>query len=384
MAAIDVSLVRVEEHPPAAGRDRDVFDLELARCQERRGTARRGDGIEVRPAVLLPGKHDAVSVGPEKLVTRDDSSKDAAAPLFRAEDFARPAGRRVRDADRPGLALAVRPERLGLASRGDPHEGETFAVRRPHGVRIPIHARVNVRERLPGGIADTEEAVVAAAADEGETRPVRRPAESCLVPPRLQKLRRLLASFQGDRPDLVLDDVRDAVPLRGHGRGVALGQTPRGAARDRDDEDGLFGAFRPGERVRKLAAAVRAAAAHVDDAPPSGGESQVRDLLSVVFQVRGQALSPVVGRFSDPDVSSAPVGEDPGNRAAVRSRREIRGKGSAQHVFERKGRPGGRDSRRGQGHGHDYREADRPSDREHRHLQKPDCRLRRAAPEESI
>src|SRR5450759_1143509 len=109
----------------------------------------------------------------------------------------------------------MRPERLCLASRGDPDEGETFAVRRPHGVRIAIHARVDVRERLPGGIANAEEAVVAAAADEDEMRPIRRPAKSSFVPPRFQKLRRLLASFHGDRPDLVLDDVGDAVPLRG-------------------------------------------------------------------------------------------------------------------------------------------------------------------------
>src|SRR4029077_4715996 len=98
-----------------------------------------------------------------------------------------------------------------------------------------------IGERLPGGVAEADEAVIAAAADECQARSVRRPAEPALFAARLEELRRLLVSFQGDRPDLLLQDEGDAVSLRGHGGRVAFAQPPRRTARDRDDEDGLFG-----------------------------------------------------------------------------------------------------------------------------------------------
>src|SRR5262249_25678841 len=134
--------------------------------QERRRASFRRDRVEVRPAVLLPWEDDPVAVGPEELVFGDGVAEDASASLVRAEDLAGLAGRRVHDADRPRLSLAVGAERLELLVRRKTQVSQAFSVRRPGGIGIPVHARVEPGKRLRGEVVGAEEAVVAPAADE--------------------------------------------------------------------------------------------------------------------------------------------------------------------------------------------------------------------------
>src|SRR5207244_12398438 len=108
----DVFLIRAVTDGLAVQGDADVLDLELTRCEEHRRAAARGDRVQVRPAVLLPRKHDAVAIGPDELVGAHDLPEHASPAGGGTDHLARLAGGHVDDAHRPGRAFAVRPEDL--------------------------------------------------------------------------------------------------------------------------------------------------------------------------------------------------------------------------------------------------------------------------------
>ena len=63
---VDIVLVRGVNHLAAVRRHRHMLHFESARSKQRRVAARNGHGIQMRPAVALPGKHQPVA-GPEQI-----------------------------------------------------------------------------------------------------------------------------------------------------------------------------------------------------------------------------------------------------------------------------------------------------------------------------
>src|SRR5262245_54462156 len=112
MPALDVVLIGAVEDCLAVGGEADLLDLEGSGRERDGCPAGRRNRIEVRPAVLLPGKDDAIAVGPEELIRRDDLAERAAATRVRAKGGARPSARDLRHADRPGRRLAMGPQDL--------------------------------------------------------------------------------------------------------------------------------------------------------------------------------------------------------------------------------------------------------------------------------
>src|ERR1035438_3015671 len=99
VAAVDVALVGRKDHVAPVGGQGDVLHFELAGREQRGVAAGDGDGIEVRPAVALPGEYDSGTGGPQELIAGGDVAEDAAGALAGAPEFAPLAGLRGRDAD---------------------------------------------------------------------------------------------------------------------------------------------------------------------------------------------------------------------------------------------------------------------------------------------
>ena len=97
VAAVDIALVGGEHDLALAGGKRDVFHFESAGGEQRGFAALRGNGIEMRPAVALPGEDDAAAIGPEQLVAGGDFAEHAAGAGGRAPDLA--AGARLEAPD---------------------------------------------------------------------------------------------------------------------------------------------------------------------------------------------------------------------------------------------------------------------------------------------
>src|SRR5439155_3387612 len=77
---LDVVLVRAEHDRRPVGAHGHVLDLERSRREQRGPTAVDRDRVEVCPAILLPGEHDAVARCPPELILRDHFTEHAAGP----------------------------------------------------------------------------------------------------------------------------------------------------------------------------------------------------------------------------------------------------------------------------------------------------------------
>jgi hypothetical protein len=278
----------------------------------------------VRPALSLPGEDEPIAVGPEDLGVGRRLAEDAAGAGRRAKDEPTLSGGRVRDADRPGRSLPLRAEDLPLLHGGDPHERHAPRVRRPRGLAVAVDARVEVDERVARRVPDADVGMVAAVADERETRAVGRPAQVADLAAGVERLRRLRVRREPDEPCLVLRDVGDAA-VRRRRRTVTLRQAARRSARHGRDPDLLEAALGRGEGIRELALAVAALPAREDDACAVGREREVGDVEAVVVGEPRQRPSRPAGRLGDPDVARAAVVVSPGDpRGARRSLRRGR------------------------------------------------------------
>ena len=101
-----IALVGREHDLALAGGKVDVFHFESARGEQRGFSAFRGNGIEMRPAVALPGEDDAAAVGPQQLVPGGHFAEHAAGAGGGAPDFAARAGLHGGHADGPRLAAS--------------------------------------------------------------------------------------------------------------------------------------------------------------------------------------------------------------------------------------------------------------------------------------
>ena len=227
MAPVDVALVGVEDDPFPVRRQGDVFDLEVSGCQQDGRAAGGRNGVEMRPAVPLPRENEAVAVGPGELPVGHDIAEDAAAAALGAKDLARRARRGVGDADRPGLALAVRPEGLQVPGGRDTQVRDALAVWRPDRPGVAVRRGVEVADRPRCDVEDADEAVIAPAAGEGEPRAVGRPGDLGGIAAGLEGLCRLLAALEKHPPDLVLLHEGHAVAFWRHRRRVPLGELAR-------------------------------------------------------------------------------------------------------------------------------------------------------------
>src|SRR5438132_1236236 len=168
VAPIEVILIRRVDDLASIGRKGDVLDFELTRREQLRFAAVDGDRIKMRPAVLLPRKHDAIARGPNDLVLGHDAAIDAAVAFIRAPDLATVAGGDVGDADRPRLPRAYRREREHFVAGRDAREGDLLSVRRPDRKRVAVDARIEIANRLRREVVGADEGMLAARRYEGE------------------------------------------------------------------------------------------------------------------------------------------------------------------------------------------------------------------------
>ena len=185
VAAVGVALVGGEHDLALAGGKVDVFHFESARGEQRGFSAFRGNGIEMRPAVALPGEDDAAAIGPQQLVPGGHFAEHAAGARGGAPDFAARAGLHGGHADGPRLAGAVRLANGPQSAAGDSNEGDAAAIGRPFGLRVGIGAGVEIAQRLRGRVVHANEAVIAAAAHESDARAIGRPDRSRALAARL-------------------------------------------------------------------------------------------------------------------------------------------------------------------------------------------------------
>ncbi len=292
----------------------------------------------MRPAVALPGKHEPVT-GPEQLPLGSQLAEHAAVALRGLPHFlagAHPGG--IRYANGPRRTAPHGGEVLVLVHRGDAQKRHTAAVGRPHRGIVAIHAGVQVMDRFGRGVVYADEAVIAAAADEGQAGAIGRPLEAAVLSAGVDQLLRLLLAVERRRPDLPLAHESHAPAFRRYGRLVTLANQPgrllSWRAFQRDDPHFLLRALGIVGRIGILTRAIGGLAAHVDDLAGIGSPLQFGDLLAVVAGVRGGAMAAVFGRLGHPDIAHAARVVDPGDLAA--SGRCDRGgrKGRAHDLLE--------------------------------------------------
>ena len=232
VAAIDVVLVGVEDEGLAVGAEGDVLDLKVCAGREFFGfSAGGGSGVEMEPAVALPGEDDAVAGSPVELVERVGLAEGAALAFGGAPGFMGFAGGDVGDANGPGQRGAMGDEEDGVFVGRDAEEGNVGGVRRPDGAEVLIGGGVEVGDRAGGDGVDGDEAVVVAVADEGEVCAVRGPAEVLRGAAGLQKLLGLGGGVvEADGPELAVEEVGDGFAVRGDGGRVAFAEEARFAA----------------------------------------------------------------------------------------------------------------------------------------------------------
>src|SRR5262249_44829295 len=119
----------------------------------------------------------------------------------------------------------------------------------------------------------------------------------------MERLSRLLLARNRTEPDLVLEDIGDAVAFRRYRRRMPVRDLFGYAPADGNPEDHLLRSLRPARRIRVLAFAVRAPAAHKNDALPVRREAEALDLLAVVLRVGRDSSSGVLRRRGDPDIT---------------------------------------------------------------------------------
>ena len=106
-----------------------MLHLAVARREQARPAARRGNRVEVRPPVLLPREDDEAVGGPLELPVADDLAIHAPRAAIRPEYLARCTGRDIRHADAPRLALTLGDEEPRLEIGRQPRKGNLSPVR---------------------------------------------------------------------------------------------------------------------------------------------------------------------------------------------------------------------------------------------------------------
>ena len=177
VTAVDVVLIRGIKNGFAVRADGDVLYLEGPRRQLQRHASVGGDGVEVFPSGDLPGKDEAIVGGPVELRAGSEVVEDAALPLEPSPGLVALTAGDVDDADGPWLGGAAGLEVDAGGVRRHAEEGDLAAVRGPGGLGIFFRSRVKIRESVGRKGEDADEAVVAAAADKGQSRSVGRPGE---------------------------------------------------------------------------------------------------------------------------------------------------------------------------------------------------------------
>ena len=125
-----------------------MLHFELAWRQQRGGAALDGDGVEMRPAIALPGKDEAVGAGPDQLILGDHGAKHAARTGVRLPDLPAGAIGDAGEADAPRISRAPSAASSARATVRHAGEGDLFAVGRPGRVGIAIDAGVEIAQRL--------------------------------------------------------------------------------------------------------------------------------------------------------------------------------------------------------------------------------------------
>ncbi len=309
----------------------------------------------MRPAVRLPGEHQAAVGAPQELVGGGDLPVDAPPPLARPKDLPRLSRRQIGELDRPGGPRAPRLEAQEVLRRRQPQEGEGAAVRRPGRLQVAVDARSEEGERPRCQVVDADKGVVPAVALEGEAPAVGRPVQVAGLAAGMDELCRLRLAGrgpgEGGRPDLAAADEGDPVAARRDRRAGSFAQPAGRPALGADRVDRLLGPRRIARRVGALALRVGLAAADIEEGAPVGGPGEIRDLLPVVGGVGGEPVPVVVRRRGHPDVSHPALHEHPGQPPAGRRRGELRGEGRAHHLLQAEGRRRGSRRQGDQGEG---------------------------------
>ena len=343
VAAVDIQrvgcrLVRRVNNLAGILRVGDVLHFELAgREQGRRATLDRGR-IEMRPAIAFPRKDDAVRAGPDQLIFGDHGAKHAARTGVRFPDLAAGAVGDTGHADGPRVSRAPSAPSAAPAA-GHAREGDLFAVGRPRGVGIAIHAGVQVAQRLRREIVDRDEAVIGAVAHVGEFGAVGRPANLARgdAGARVNQQRRPAPAGERRYEDLSAEQVRQPVALRRHHRRVSRTDLARRFTR-RGDPDGLIDAGRIRRRVGVGASEeFQVAAAHVDHRLAIRGPAELAHILPIVLRVVGEAHAFEIRRRGHPHVARAALIEQPRHLAAARRDNQFRGKWRREHLFQGEG-----------------------------------------------
>ena len=204
---------------------------------------------------------------------------------------------------------------VGVAGEADP--GDAGAVGGPGGVVVLVGAGLEVGEGFGGEVVDGDEAVVAAMADEAEPFAVGREGEVAEVPAGVEELLGLGGGFEGDGPDLVVEEVEEGVAGVGEDWGAAGGE---GAwvcsGGEIGDPDLLFDAA--GEECGVgggLGWVFKVAAAGEGELVAVGGPADVADVDAVVGGEAGELAGGGFAGFGlgEPEVATAfRVGEPGG------------------------------------------------------------------------
>src|ERR1043165_5986843 len=136
--------------------------------------------MEVKPAVLLPRKDDAVA-DPMQRIVGVGAAENRALAFVRAPQLAALAGGRVGDADRPRRPAPLRREDEELLARRDADERDVLRVGRPDRRGVAVDARIEIADLLRGDVDDADERVLRARRDEGDLRPRRATSADCLA-----------------------------------------------------------------------------------------------------------------------------------------------------------------------------------------------------------
>src|SRR5712671_4577835 len=190
-----------------------------------------------------------------------------------------------------------RVARLG----GPAHKSNTLTISRPNRIAIGVDGGSYEIYGFRRRVKDTDEAVIAASGNEDQMRTVGGPLSDLILPANDQLLG-LFAAIQRSHPDLPIAYISDNT-LRGNFRRVASVHLFWLAAAPGDTPNGLLRSGRIASGIRKLPASILAFAADIDDSVRVGRETQFRDWLAVVFQVRSKPPCAERCPFRDPDVA---------------------------------------------------------------------------------
>ncbi len=118
---------------------------------------------------------------------------------------------------------------------------------------------------------------------------------------------------------------------------MALGEFFRRPAFEWDNPDRFIRHLRKATRVRdRLPDLLQVSAAHVNDGAAVGGPPDHSQVLTVVFFIRGQPPSFIVGRCGHPQVSCAALIQQPDHAPTTRGRVQFRSERRAEILLDRR------------------------------------------------